>query len=120
MSPAEFSDDCVAAIGESVADENWVITSLDVVFPVFFVFSHDGGGVRGRVRPGVRHFVEYMSLYLSQRNGLITSVADSSVSWAEFIEISKEKKSGRVTRSLMKTDPVLAGISADRRLALRV
>ena len=92
MTPAEFSDDDIAAIGESVADEYWVITSLDVVFPVFFVFSHHGGGVRRRIGPSVRHFLEYMSLYLSQRNGLITSVADSSVCWAEFIEISNEKK----------------------------
>jgi len=92
MAPAEFSDDDVAAIGKRVADEYWVIASLDVVFPVFFVFSHDGGGVGGRVRPSVRHFPGIYEPLSLQRNGLITSVADSSVSWAEFIEISKEKK----------------------------
>lgn len=92
MAPAEFSDDDITAIGESIADEYWVITSLDVVFPVFFIFSHDGGGVRRRVRPGVRHFPGIYEPLSLQRNGLITSVADSSVCWAEFIEISKEKK----------------------------
>ena len=116
MTPAKFPDDDVATIRESITDVYWVVASFNVVFPVFFVFGHDRGGVRGRVRPSVRHFVECISIYLSNGTGLITLVVDSSVSWAEFIEISK-KKGGIVTRSLMKTDPVLAGISVGRRLA---
>lgn len=68
MAPAEFPDDDVAAIGEGVADVYWMVPSLDVVFPVFFVFSHDGGGVGGRVRSSVRHLL-YISLYLSNGTG---------------------------------------------------
>jgi len=47
MTPTELSDDDVATIREGVADLYWMIPSLDVVFPVFFVLSHDGGRVRG-------------------------------------------------------------------------
>jgi hypothetical protein len=67
-----------------------MVASLDVVFPIFFVFSHDGGGVRGRAGSSVRHFwIGYQPLSL-QRNGLITLAADRCVTWAELIEISKE------------------------------
>jgi len=90
MPPAEFSNDDVAAIGESIADLYRMVPSLDVVFPIFFVFSHDGGRVRGRVRSGVRHFLDVVSTSISlQRNGLITLAADSC-DLAELIEIRQE------------------------------
>jgi hypothetical protein len=98
MAPAELSDDNVAAIRESVADVYWMVPPLHVVFPIFFVFSHDGGGVRGRVRSGVRHFLDGVSTSISPTERLITLAADSSVTWAELIEISQEKRNrGSVT-----------------------
>lgn len=89
--PAELSDDNVAAIRVSVADMYRMVSSLNVVFPVFFVLSHDGCGMRGRVRTAVRHFLDWVSPSISPKERLITLAADSSVAWAELIEISKKK-----------------------------
>jgi len=65
MPPTELPDDDIAPIRESIADVYGMISSLDVVFPIFFVFSHDGGGVGGRVRSSVRHFLDGVSAYIS-------------------------------------------------------
>ena len=46
VTPAEFPDDLITTIGEDVADVNRVVSALDVVLPVFLVFSHDGVRVR--------------------------------------------------------------------------
>ena len=95
MPPAEFPDDDVAALRESVADLYRMVPSLDVVFPIFFVFSHNGGRVRGRVRSGVRHFLDGVSASISlQWNGLITLAVDSC-DLAELLEISKGNKKMR-------------------------
>lgn len=54
MAPAEFPDDDVAAVGESVTHMDGMVAALAVVLPVLLVLSHDG--VRGRVEIGfVRH-----------------------------------------------------------------
>jgi hypothetical protein len=52
MAPTEFPDNCIAAIAERIADVDWVVSALDVVFPVFLVLCHDttsaGTLLRGR------------------------------------------------------------------------
>ncbi len=41
MTPSKFPDDDVAAVGELVADVDWVVAALDIVLPVLLVLSHD-------------------------------------------------------------------------------
>jgi hypothetical protein len=80
MAPAELPDDDVATIREGVADLDGMVPPFNVVFPIFFVFGHDGGGVRGRVRAGVRHFLDGVSASISPtERGQITLAADSDL-----------------------------------------
>ena len=116
MPPAELPDDSISTIRESIADVHRMVSSLNVVFPIFFIFSHDGGGVRGRVGSAVRHFLDRVSASISPTERLITLVVDSSVTWAELGEISEEQeKFETVTRAFwVRTDPVADGGSVDR------
>ena len=66
MTPAQFTDNDVASIGEGVADMYRMVSTLDVLrravsqivrvkrgaylFPIFFVFGHDAGRGIGAVR----------------------------------------------------------------------
>jgi len=46
MAPTELPDHHISAFGESVADVDGMIASLDVVLPILFVFSSHGLGIR--------------------------------------------------------------------------
>jgi hypothetical protein len=54
MAPTELTNDGVPAIGERVTYLYWMVTTFAIIFPILFIFSHDGLRIR-RIRP-VRHF----------------------------------------------------------------
>jgi hypothetical protein len=61
MTPTELTNDGVPSIGERVTYLNGMITTFAIIFPILFIFSHDGLRIR-RVRT-VRHFLFF------ERNG---------------------------------------------------
>lgn len=55
--PTELPDDDVSAVGEGVADVDWVVAALAVVFPIFLVLSRHVGRRKALVERLVRHGV---------------------------------------------------------------
>ena len=44
VTPSELANDDVPTVRKCIANLDWMITAFAVIFPVFFVLSHNGSG----------------------------------------------------------------------------
>src|ERR1700760_4545517 len=58
VTPSQLANDDIPTVRKCITDFDWVIAAFAVIFPVFFVFGHNGSGVGG-VRT-VRHYTRYL------------------------------------------------------------